>query len=76
MVAQFTQCFFVLEYVLNPLAVYAGNKLLFLIAFYLFFRKPLLLNLFILLPEIHILGRKREAYKKTEEKREKKLFQM
>lgn len=45
MVAQFTQCFFVLEYVLNPLAVYAGNKLLFLIAFYLFFRKPLLLNI-------------------------------
>ncbi|MBR3671817.1 MAG: hypothetical protein IKN68_04165, partial [Spirochaetia bacterium] len=30
----------------------------------------------ILLPEVYALGRKREAYKKAEEKREEKLFQM
>lgn len=52
MVAQFTGCFFVLEYVLNPIAVYAGSKLLLLIVFYLLFRKPLLLNI----KWIHLVG--------------------
>lgn len=43
--ASFATFFFALESVLNPIAVVVGKSMLYLLVFYLLFRKPKLLNL-------------------------------
>ena len=43
--ASFATCFFALESVLNPIAVVIGKSILYLLVFYLLFRKPKLLDL-------------------------------
>lgn len=43
--ASFATCFFALESVLNPIAVVVGKSILYLLVFYLLFRKPKLLEL-------------------------------
>jgi len=43
--ASFATCFFALESVLNPLAVVVGKSILYLLVFYLLFRKPKILDI-------------------------------